>query len=237
MKELSHRRTLLWDLDHTVGDFRGMRTGVLNPEVAEPIKLRYGMHELLNELSEENGYRHFITSSANLGYIGEALRKTHLDRKFSEVYGNDTVRQTATGKHYKEIVKGVSAEEIQANMLVIGDSDRDKPLDVGGMVFLELGLSEEPVEALVIREIVTNILENGDGKFADGFKALYDRADQVHSSETDEHGSRRIDIGNDIAFTMEYRKAEEIADPEEQLIPVVCKISADSHRKPYQPFF
>ncbi len=237
MKELSQKRTLLWDLDDTIGDFRGMRTGLLNPDLAQPIKLRYGMHELLNEFSEANGYQHYITSSAGLGHIGEALRRTHLDGKFTKIFGRDTVKQTAHGKHYKEIVKGSSAEERQGQMLIIGDSDRDKPMDVGGMVFMELGVSDAPHEALVIREIITSILDKGDGNFRNGFKALYEEADQVESYENDRSTRRRIDIGNDISFALEYRRAEEVIDPNEQLIPVICNIKSDSHRKPYQPFF
>lgn len=229
MAERGTKATLLWDLDHTIGDFRGMRT--ISPEFAEPIRLRYGIHDLLNEFSGENGYRHIVTSSAGPGYINEALNRTYLRGKFSAMFGDDVIRSTEQGKHYRPAVRGTSPEEMRAHMIAIGDSNKDKPVDIGGMLFLELGLSEPPLEALVIREIITTVLEAGNGQFKEGFEALYKKA------TVDAQERRRLDIGNDISFVLEYRTAEEVAETELREVPVICSIRSDSHRKPYQPFF
>lgn len=225
--------TVLWDLDQTIGNFGGMRA--LSPETAVPIMLRYGMHGLLNDFSEKNGYQHYITSSAGLGYIGEALRRTHLDSKFTKIFGNETVNQTDQGKHYRPVARDFSEDEMRAKMIVIGDGNRDKPVDIGGMVFVELGVPEKAHDALVIREILTTLLDEGEGNFKSGYEKLYDRAEPVDSST--DNSKRFLSIGNDIGFTMEYRMAEEVDKASLRRVPVICRIKADTHQKPFEPFF
>jgi hypothetical protein len=227
--------TILWDLDDTIGNFSGIR--LRTPEAASPIQLRYGIRDLLTEFSEDAGYCHYITSSAGTSYVNEALNRAYLHEKFARTFGNDTVKQTIDGKHYRPVAKGFSEEEMQSRMIVIGDSDRDKPVDVGGMVFIELGNPEEPIEALVIREIVTTILDEGDGSFRDGYEKLYSRAEPVRKADRQHAERRRLNIGNDIEFAMEYRQAAEIDNPNLQNIPVICNIKTETHKRPFEIFF
>ncbi len=229
------KKIICWDLDDTVGDFRGMRA--INPENSQPIFLRYGITDLLNDFSEESGYRHYITSGASVGYITEALRRTHLDSNFSEIYDNDTVNQTPHGKHYRPVARYYTDEQKRAHMVVVGDGMWDKPVDIGGLVFIELGGPEKEVDALVVREILTTILENGDGNFKEGYERLYEKAQPIDSPIFPTQERRRMNIGNDIEFIMEYRRAEEVRKSELQRVPVICRIRSASHKKPFVPFF
>ncbi len=118
-----------------------------------------------------------------------------------------------------------------------GNSERDKPVDIGGLVFVELGTSPEPHDALVIREILTTLLEKGDGDFKKGYEELYAEAIPKHYDHPDATERREVLIGSDISFRMEYRTADEVTDPALRKVPVICSIKSEVHKKPFQPFF
>ena len=227
---------ILWDLDQTVGDFRGYPISKMGEGEAPPLALRYGMADLLDDLSPESGFFHIITSSNGLGTIGEILRRVHLDKKFKTIYGKDEV-DAGEGKKYLPVGRDLqySHEKMRTNLLVIGDSNHDKPVDIGGLVFMELPLN---LDALVAREIVTSLLEAGDGNFKAGYENLYNSSKVIEVPQLDRVVRKReVDIGNDIRFRMEYRRADMIGDPTTNRVPVIYDITTDTHRKDPIPFF
>lgn len=224
---------IFWDLDRTLGNFKGIlheKTGAAVPEWDQPLSLRYGIRELLAEFSQEAGYAHYVTTSGSVDYAIEALQRTVIAESFQRIFGNDTVGYGFVGKRYKQVANaaGFTNEgDIQANIIVIGDSGTDKPTDIAGLVFLELGQASH--DALVIREILTTLLDTGDGNFKKGFDALYEST-SLRANEDETQDYRTLDLGNGIQFQLSYRPLMS-ANKGAKEVPVITPIEAKRHEK------
>ena len=77
------RQAICWDMDSTLGHFHQAYyevNGEPLPEWEKPLSVQYGMEDLLQEFSEENGFVHYVTTSApnENEYVDTALRRTGL---------------------------------------------------------------------------------------------------------------------------------------------------------------
>jgi hypothetical protein len=233
MKTQESLKAICWDLDETLGTFRRVAyemEGTQAPNWERPISLRYGIKELLHDFSEEAGYVHFVTTSGTVDYASKALRKTGIIKFFRDVFGRETV-SGEWGKHYKPVadVLEFSEEAMRANMIVVGDAPRDQPVDID-MVFLDLGLGGIEMDALVIREILTTVLDKGDGNFKNGFEKLYSEAIPMSPHDEPQHQHKTYDLGNGIRFELEYRNqlAHNIG---ERIVPVITEIQAPDYMR------
>lgn len=226
-------KAICWDLDETLGTFRRVSyemKGEQAPDWERPIALRYGIKDLLQEFSENAGYVHFVTTSGTKVYASEALRKTGIRKFFRGVFGRETVA-TGSGKDYKPVADELefSEEDMRANMIAIGDAPGDKPDDID-MVFLDLGLGNVQMDALVIREILTTVLDKGNGHFKNGFEKLYSEAIPMSPHKKPQYQHKTYDLGNGIRFELEYRNqlARNIG---KRIVPVITEIQAPDYTR------
>lgn len=224
-------KVLCWDLDETLGWFRRIAYemgGEKVPEWEQPIALRYGITDLLQEFSEEAGYVHFVTTSGTFDYASEALRRTGIADRFRQVFGRETVSR-GWGKHYRPAAEtvGFSDDDMRANMIAIGDAPGDKPMDID-IVFLHIGLGNQ-MDALVIREILTTVLDKGEGHFKQGFDRLYAEATPEFPDKEPEFQNRTFDTGRGILFQLEYRPLREYTNIGRPIVPVITGIQAPDY--------
>ena len=236
MKEVQPH-VLCWDLDETIGNFRRISyeiEGKSIPEWERPLGLRYGIKELLEEFSEKNGYVHYITTSATFEYARRALKKSRLAKHFKHIFDR-TCTSAARGKNYRPVAQelGYSDEDMRARMIAIGDAPGDRPVD-SNIVSVDLGPGSG-IETLVIREIITTLLDRGNGHFIKGFECLYEEAIPQFPDEEPEYQNRVFDLGGGISFSLEYQTVRPYYSTEEKVIPVITRIQAPDYEKPFQP--
>jgi hypothetical protein len=226
MKTQESLRVICWDLDDTLGTFRK----VILPDWEQPLALRYGIKELLHDFSEKSGYVHFVTTSGTVDYASKALRRTGIRKFFRDVFGRETVSRE-TGKIYKPVadVLEFSEEAMRANMIAVGDAPGDQPVDID-MVFLDLGSGGIEMDALVIREILTTVLDKGNGHFKNGFEKLYLEAIPMSPNEKPEYQHKTYDLGNGITFELEYR-AQRGGNLGKRNVPVITWINAPGYER------
>lgn len=225
------KKALCWDLDETLGSFRRIAYemgGEEAPDWEHPIALRYGLEDLLHEFSEDAGYIHFITTSGTFDYANEALKRTGIADRFKQVFGRDTVAR-GWGKHYRPVAEtiGFSDDDMRAGMIAIGDAPGDKPMDVD-IVFLHVGLGNS-MDALVIREIITTVLDKGEGHFRQGFEKLYAEAVPEFPDEEPQFQNRTFDTGGGIKFQLEYRPLGQFSNIGKPVVPVITGIQAPDY--------
>lgn len=238
-------KIVCWDLDNTLGHFYGygnQMDGLPSTETDRVIELRYGIKELLQEFSPENGFKHVITTSGRADYADLALTKTGIRGHFSQIFDRkDVTLPNESGKQYfYPALDFVHPYEAYPDrMIAIGDSGGDMPTDTTDLVFI---LVDDYIrhDALVIREILTALLEEGEGSFKRGFDKLFEKAE--FSDEAfpplgmgEQH---EITLKNGITFRMrtdERRGSfydEDTEEYEAVRVPVIDLIKAEEHQKP-----
>lgn len=224
---------ICWDLDDTLGSF-GWSCQDQDQERTPSALLRYGVADLLRNFSEESGYLQAVTTGATLQRANDVLEKTGLLHHFEWVFGRETVG--ILGKRYRPVVEtlGLSDEDMRANMIVIGDSSLDEPMDTD-LVFLHVNSLN--MEALVICKIVTTLLEKGEGHFRNGFEMLYQEATPTVENEKKLPQWRTYQLGDSIAFELGYKKmAFPSNDGIESPVPTITGIKAPRYIRDPQPF-
>ncbi|MCX6793572.1 MAG: hypothetical protein NTY06_00520, partial [Candidatus Gottesmanbacteria bacterium] len=163
-------------------------------------------------------------------YASKALRKTGIRKFFRKVFGRETVA-TGSGKYYKPVanVLEFSEEAMRANMIAVGDAPGDQPVDID-MVFLDLGSGNMKMDALVIREILTTILDKGKGHFKNGFEKLYSEAIPMSPHDQPQYQHKTYDLGNGITFELEYR-AQRGGNLGKRNVPVITRINAPGYEQ------
>lgn len=243
-------RAICWDLDETVGKFSALRynlRGEADTEEAReyreqiPVGLRYGIRDLLIELSDA-GYSHYITTSSNRPYVVAALEHTNLTSHFRRVFTGKEIG-SQWGKLYRPVIEdlGFSDEEAISRMIVVGDAPGDMPTDINGLVFLQMAAGHE-TDALVIREVLVKLLEEGEGDFAKGFNKMYGKDERVLSLDPKSYKSgksphkrnyTKIDLENGIHLTLEYESNPANQGNESLVMPIVY-IDAPEYERPLE---
>lgn len=141
-------KIICWDLDETLGDFTKVSQEILCNLKGEPIprsvqlkkvRLRYGIKEVLKELSKK-GYQHVIATSIGMGdVVKESLKRADITEEFSKIYLRDkTKKYLGRGKSCEDISKDLdlTEEEVYDKMMVVGNSYGDQPIDLEKLVFI-----------------------------------------------------------------------------------------------------
>jgi len=222
--EFNDKKAICWDLDETLGSFRRICYELNNEEVPSFLKdvfLKPGLEDLLEKLSEED-YLHFVTSSGSLVYVEEVLGRMGIKDWFEKIYGAENLK-TRGGKYYLPIVDylGFSKEKTKSDLMIIGNSKGDKPLDLQGVVFMEYWKCyEEPSE--IIYSILKELNGLGDSNFNKGFEKMYNSSQEILKQPNLEHG-KTYDLDN-IKMEMGYRTDDWMAEKEEDVIPTITNI-------------
>lgn len=231
---MSSKKVICWDLDETLGSFRRIGyelAGVNVPQFERPVSLKHGIIELLSDLSSQ-GYLHFVTTAGSFDYANEALKRTGLINQFQKVFGRDDI-STEIGKQYRPVIKNLnlSDEEAVSNVIIIGDSPKDKPIDLDGLVFVEHTYclyTDSSVTAMILKKLN----ELGNNNFKRGFEKMYENA----KIENEEFGGykfeqRKYDINNDIKLEVKYSFNDFFKNNEEKTIPTITNILAETYRR------
>ena len=233
MSEQEPKRVIAWDLDETLGNFRPIGYEMMGkemPSFIEPTSIRYGISDLLSELSEA-GYRHYVTTSGTGEYAWGALTQTGLIKNFTEVFGREAVSNPYGGKLYRPVIESenMTDDEARSNMIVVGDAPGDIPADVEGLVFVRQDAGHK-YDALVVREILVTLLEAGKGSFKTGFEKLYASTTPKYPENPPRFQQRLIDLGNGISFEMTYEGGTMLVD-ENETVPVIEQIYAPDYKR------
>lgn len=217
------RRVICWDLDETLGSFRKI---VMPDDWETPVSLRYGMADLLKELSDDN-YLHFVTTSGSFEYARTVLIRTGLESYFSGVFGDDLIG-SRYGKQYRPVAEKVSFNDgdMVARGIVVGDLGGDQPVDIAGLVFVEVGNMN--LDAVVIKKILSELLDKGNGNFKAGFEMLYSLSQESNPGKRD-FSEKVYKMDSGIILRLEYRNSPLIDEPGQESIPVVYGIEADNY--------
>ena len=234
MKESETPRVICWDLDETLGNFRPIGYEMMEkelPSFIEPTSIRYGISDLLTELSEA-GYRHYITTSGSYDYAQEVLFRTDLAKNFTGVFGRETISNPYGGKMYQPVIdsENMTRDEARSNMIVVGDAPGDMPTDIEGLVFIHQDAGHK-YDALVIREILVALLEAGDGSFKTGFEKLYSTTIPQRPDVQKRFQQRVLDLGNGISFEMTYKEKTMDMLDDDEIVPVIERIFAPDYKR------
>ncbi|RPI72337.1 MAG: HAD family hydrolase [Desulfobacteraceae bacterium] len=172
------KKFIFWDLDGTLGFFEGILALMKGEEPQSHTKsefgIRFGIKTALPLLTTK-GYTHVITSLAKSDYVTNVLRLTGLQPFFQRVFCGDTgLFQSGSGKVYLGVLKGLdlSVETAKDDVIIIGDSAGDKPLDLPGTVFILDPFSAFNDAGLLVS--IIDKLEQTNGKsFYEAFQTLY----------------------------------------------------------------
>lgn len=176
---MSERKVICWDLDGTLGQFYSVAVdlGLINePELKRrfPLGIRFGIKPLLESLMLR-GFSNVVTTSADLYYAEEALRRTGLNECFEKVYDGNIVHFDFTkDKFYQPVASyyEMSEDEAVRDMLIIGDSPGDRPGDLLNAVFI-FDIQAYRHDATRLGVLIDRFLAEGYGSFRQGFDALY----------------------------------------------------------------
>lgn len=199
----TEKHVICWDFDDTLGNFYQIEyeaQGRPLPQLEEPLSVRYGIENLLQEFSPKNGFVHVIATTSGEAYVQKGLRRTGLSRFFKSIFDGKVVSQ-GYGKLYTLIQKSENIKDPQAHMIAIGDKAGDASADINGMVFINV--AGKNLEALVIREILVSLLEAGEGNFKKGFDNLYGNATP---DDRPDSPIRSYTLPNGISFDMTMRE-------------------------------
>jgi len=121
---------ICWDLDETLGDFRALEKG------SDAVKIREGMQGVL-EAARQKGIRQVVTTSATRDYAEKGLGILGIREYFDEIFPFEKVAGYL-GKKYKPVLEHYKLTEKEAGekLIVVGDSIRDRPLDISGLTAL-----------------------------------------------------------------------------------------------------
>ena len=117
---------ICWDLDDTLGDFSGLENG------NGPFQVREGIPELLEEC-KCRGLINVLTTNATLEYAKRALQKSGLAPYFTHIFDRRIVMEWQ-GKKYRQVQVELACED---ELIIIGNSLWDKPLDVNEIFILD----------------------------------------------------------------------------------------------------
>jgi len=164
-------RIVLWDLDKTLGTFDPIEKGRTD------IKVREGIRDILEE-NQQKGILNVLTTGATRAYAERALNLAKIRPNFELIFPREIV-MGYNGKTYQDIltIYGLSAEEAEDKVAVIGDMIRDRPIDVSGLTFiLDSTYRSSEADASDLRDILSHLTEQES--FVKGFNAMYARAEQ-----------------------------------------------------------
>ena len=164
-------RMTLWDLDKTLGTFAPIEKGRTD------IHLREGIREILEE-NRQKGILNVLTTNAMEEYAEIALNLAKIRQYFELIFPRDVV-MAFEGKKYQDVltIYGISAEEAEDKIIVIGDNLRDRPIDVPGLTFiLDSTYRNSEADASDLRDVLNNLTKNTS--FAKGFESMYAQAKQ-----------------------------------------------------------
>ena len=218
-------KVICWDLDDTLGLFKSIQYELEGREYIDdekPISLRYGIKDLLSNLSDQ-GYLHFVTTSGTFEYAQEALTRTGLIYYFEGIYGRDTISTDFFSKNYEPVAKqiGFSDEEAISNMIVIGDAPGDKPGDLEGLVFIMQNMCYL-TDSYVTAKILETLDELGNGDFNKGFEQMY-------LNPTSEEFDEKIYDIDDIQLVLDYTSKG--AANEDKVVPRIRIIESEKYMK------
>ncbi len=175
-----------WDLDYTLGNFlpiaanrRGITT-TYDKELAHQ-SLRPGVIPFLERLCNQN-CRNFILTQGSTAYALEVLATTGLTKYFEGIFEGKQIN-VGRGRRLGPLIKsvGLTAEEAQSQVLMIGDTRDDQPADISGIVFLfQPGGFKQ--DAAILDMISNRLDQEGEESFNRGFFSLYTRAHLVPDS-------------------------------------------------------
>lgn len=163
-------RIALWDLDKTLGTFDSLEQGRTD------IQLRPGIKQILED-NQQKGIINVITTNATREYAEQALLLAEIKKYFELVFSREVVMAYA-GKKYQDIltIYGISGDEAKDKVIVIGDTPRDRPVDVPGLTFvLDSTYRNEGSNAQDLRQILNDLTAHKS--FAKGFEAMYSQAE------------------------------------------------------------
>lgn len=192
-----------WDADDTLGHLGQVSyemAGQPLPSWERPLSVRHGMGETLARLAKE-GFTHYVTSSGADEYVRQAIARIGLAEYFAGIYGRKTVSY-GWGKLYAPVKEAAGVTDHQANMVAIGDGPGDSPIDLDGMVFVEL-FGRNDAGALAIEGIVRAVLKAGGGNFRRGFDVLHENGvEDVYS----DYSGRIVTLDSGITFRTRIRE-------------------------------
>ncbi|MBI5389672.1 HAD hydrolase-like protein [Candidatus Woesearchaeota archaeon] len=242
-------KIICWDLDFLLGNFesfsRALTGEPLSPDIIGSWGLRPGIKETLERLAHEN-YMHTITTTALEWRTQELMNRLGTGHYFSKIYTRETI---TTDKDYIVVMAyfGLSLEEAQKRMVIIGDGPGDRPdpsYGAAGIVFiLEQNLYHD---AVLFEHILADLLAKGDGSFNRGFQAIYGplRTEERPLFSGGKYAAYPpldyISHGN-ISLVLQYIGTEgssvvlgEIGTPY-SLVPQITVKEAEAYRKPLEP--
>ena len=173
-----------WDFDETLGYFRPLEfkfLGIEPPFAMPPVRLKPGIRELLESLSE---FTHVVTTAAMELYAREVLHGQGLLDCFADVIGRESGLFRADGKDYKVVGDrlGIAESELARRLVIVGnDSERDPDLRYRGIVMVfDEALVDHPSEPLGV--VLRRLVREGGGEVRAGFDRLLEAA-RSHSAD------------------------------------------------------
>lgn len=177
------------DLDYTLGDFSDVepsfaisREQVKVPQTAP--SLRPDLKDVLLHLRTD-GARIAVSSGRSLPSLSAALELGGISGYVDSTFGREALKYTPhSGKYYAAVAEhfGLGLAEAPHNMLIIGDDELvDAPNDLSSVVLL---LQEDGYahSASLWLDVASALLTAGKGSFANGFEALFNKAELARQS-------------------------------------------------------
>ena len=217
-------KVICWDYDHTLGDFDKFQEKLGIYEAKPQPGLRYGIKNLLTQLSKE-GHIHVITSVAVNEYISIGLQFTSLEGHFAKIFGKKYHKAYPHGKYYTPVLDyfNITREKAISDVLIVGDNESDKPLDISGVVFLH-HYAGIVYDSAVLEKIIHKLGRD----FKKGFDKIYSESAESKDIYTVDEGKRGFI--EDISFDIGYGKGDHGV-----IIPTTTNIKAEKYRRNLEP--
>jgi len=194
--EWSQGRLICWDLDDTLGNFRGIYDPNGNP------KIRAGIGGVLEKLGSRD-FTHVVTTISEKNHADRSLALSGLQKYFASSFYNKDISVRGQ-KYYKPVIDscGFSEEDAAARMVVMGDYEMDQPIDLEAL-FILLDDREGPkMDSAVLWEVLDAVDGEVDGNFIEGHRKLFERG--APAGEEMGEPFRRVGLETGISFDVGY---------------------------------
>ena len=200
-------RVVCWDFDLTLGLFDSGDESLEDSDLEKPdFRLRKGLEGSLKRMGDR-GYRHFITTTRhNTQIVGDILKTAGVGNYFEGIFGRDSIFR-GNGKLYcpvadHEKVK-ISRGEIPSKMIVVGDMEHDRPIDVSDLLFVYQPEGYK-YDSVVVERAIYFLDSPG------GFNGRF--TDLVWKGDNEPKGFRKFNVG-DISMVLCYMEGHGCQNP------------------------
>lgn len=154
-------------------------------------EVRHGIPELFENYAASGNYLYLATSDSD-AYAERVAKAVKIDGFLKRVWGVPV--DPKRGKHYQRILSDMqmTPSEAAARMILTGDSDRDRPADLPGLVFIYDPYGEEH-DAEVHKIVAGRLYKEGTGSFVEGFRRL----------KTEQGSGSRLELQTGLAISLQ----------------------------------